>query len=174
MKTPLHERLKKEGRLINDNFSGEWQLFTNIIPKNMSYDVLISRYWELFRRIYEPNLFESRLKRWIENVEYFPKHSSNKKFDIKYMYKFLKTIKYIAFDIDTDMRKFFAKNTIWTLRKNPRLIRTTLTLLAHYRHFYDFVENNALDNNEKVTPFDKALQDEHKDVLRRVHNVTDF
>ncbi|MHC4138824.1 MAG: B12-binding domain-containing radical SAM protein [Planctomycetota bacterium] len=173
-KTPLYERLKKEGRLIGDDFSGEWQLFTNIIPKNIPYDVLINRYWKLFRKIYEPNLFERRLKKWIENVEYFPEHFSNKKFDIKYMYRFLKTIKYIAFDIDTDMRNFIVKNIIWTLCKNPRLIRTTLTLFAHYRHFNEFVENNALDNNEKVTPFDKALQDEHKDVLRRVHNVANF
>ncbi|MHC4270476.1 MAG: B12-binding domain-containing radical SAM protein [Planctomycetota bacterium] len=167
-KTPLHERLKKEGRLIGDDFSGEWQLFTNVIPKKMSYAVLINHYWELFRKIYEPNLFERRLKKWLENVEYFPEHSSNKKFDIKYMYRFLKTIKYIAFDMDSAMRNFFVKNIIWTLRKNPRLIRTTLTLLAHYRHFYDFVENNALDNIENTELFEKTLQDKHRGVLREV------
>lgn len=167
-KTPLHERLKEEGRLISDDFSGEWQLFTNIVPKNMSYVVLINYYWELFRKIYEPNLFEKRLKKWLENVEYFPEHSSNKKCDIKHIHSFLKTVKYIAFNVDTEMRNYFVKNIIWTLRKYPRLIRTTLTLLAHYRHFYDFVKDNALDNSEKMEQFDKTLQDKQRDVLRTV------
>jgi radical SAM superfamily enzyme YgiQ (UPF0313 family) len=159
-KTPLHERLKKEGRLIGDDFSGEWQLFTNVIPKNMSYEVLIKRYWELFRKIYEPELFERRLKRWLENVKYFPEHSSNKKGDIKHMYKYLMTVKYIAFGIDPEMRNFFVKNITWTLRKNPRLIKTTLSLLTYYRHFYDFVKNNALENIENVELFDEGMQKE--------------
>lgn len=167
-KTPLHERLKKEGRLISDDFSGEWQFYTNIIPKKMSYEVLINRYWKLFRRIYEPNLFERRLKKWLENVEYFPEHSSHKKFDIKHMYDLLLTVKYIAFDMDSEMRNYFVKNIIWTLRKYPRLIRTTLTLLAHYRHFYDFVQNNSINNIENVELSNKALQDKHRDVLRTV------
>jgi hypothetical protein len=126
----------------------------------MSYEVLIKRYWELFRKIYEPELFERRLKRWLENVKYFPEHSSNKKGDIKHMYKYLMTVKYIAFGIDPEMRNFFVKNITWTLRKNPRLIKTTLSLLTYYRHFYDFVKNNALENIENVELFDEGMQKE--------------
>ena len=83
-------------------------------------------------------------------------------------YNFLKTVKYIAFDIDLEMRNYFVKNIIWTLRKNPKLIRTTLALLAHYRHFYDFVEDNALENIENTELLKKTLQDKHIDELMEV------
>ncbi|MDR4499228.1 MAG: B12-binding domain-containing radical SAM protein [Candidatus Scalindua sp.] len=172
-KTPLYERLKKEGRLMGDDFSGEWQLFTNVIPKNMSYEVLIKCYWELFRKIYEPDLFEKRLKKWLENVEYFPEHSSNKKCNIKHMYNFLMTVKYIAFEIDSAMRNFFVKNIAWTLRKNPRLIKTTLALLTYYSHFYDFVKNNAPDTIENVELFDKTPHDMQRQTLRLVREYNE-
>ena len=69
--TTLYERLKKEKRLTENNFSGEWQLHTNIIPKQMSLERLSFLYWRLFQKIYQPDLFEDRLLQWLKNVEYF-------------------------------------------------------------------------------------------------------
>jgi radical SAM superfamily enzyme YgiQ (UPF0313 family) len=51
-KTPLYERLEKEGRLIPDaNDSDNTKLSTNIIPKHMAYDDMIARYRELYGRL---------------------------------------------------------------------------------------------------------------------------
>jgi len=76
--TPLYKRMQAEGRLIGDDFSGEWQLYTNIIPKQMSRDELISLYWNLFNKIYHPDAFEARLEQWFNNVKYFNTDYINK------------------------------------------------------------------------------------------------
>lgn len=51
-RTPLYERLKREGRLIeqSDN-TDNTKLGTNFIPKNMAYDVMLDGYRELYRRL---------------------------------------------------------------------------------------------------------------------------
>jgi radical SAM superfamily enzyme YgiQ (UPF0313 family) len=51
-KTPLYERLEKEGRLIPDaNRSDNTKLSTNIIPKQMTYEELIRGYHKLYDRL---------------------------------------------------------------------------------------------------------------------------
>jgi len=63
--TPLYQRLSREGRLAGDDFSGEWQLETNIAPKQMTREELARGYWELFARVYDPERFDERLQRWL-------------------------------------------------------------------------------------------------------------
>ena len=81
--TPLYKRLKAEGRLMQEAFSGEWQLGTNIVPKQMSREDLFDLYWELFQKIYRPELFEIRLEQWLKNVEYSTNAYTNKKGDLR-------------------------------------------------------------------------------------------
>lgn len=144
--TTLYERLNKEGRLIGEDFSGEWQLGTNIIPKQMSREELIDRYWDLFQKIYEPELFESRLEGWLKQVEYFSALYVKKKADLKRCFDIYKMLKYFLFRADTCVRSLFLRNLRKTWRLNPRLMRRAFTLLAQYRHFYDFV-NKSRDFN---------------------------
>ncbi|MCK5568243.1 MAG: DUF4070 domain-containing protein, partial [Spirochaetes bacterium] len=144
--TPLYERLNKEGRLAGEDFSGEWQLDTNIIPKQMSREELIDRYWDLFQKIYEPELFESRLEGWLKQVEYFSTLYVKKKADLKRLFDIYKMLKYFLFRADTCVRSLFLRNLRKTWRLNPRLMRRAFTLLAQYRHFYDFV-NKSRDFN---------------------------
>lgn len=51
--TPLHKRLKEEGRLYDDPN-------LNFIPKNMTREELQTNYWELVRRLYTPEAFLDR------------------------------------------------------------------------------------------------------------------
>ncbi len=52
-KTPLHERLEREGRLIEDsNQTDNTKLGTNVIPKNMSYEQMLQSYRALLRRLF--------------------------------------------------------------------------------------------------------------------------
>ena len=53
-KTPLYERLRKDGRLRLHDFN------CNFVPKNMTPERLQSGYWELLRRLYAPEAFLER------------------------------------------------------------------------------------------------------------------
>src|SRR6185436_1750832 len=51
-KTPLYERIQKEGRLIPDEaLNNNTKAGTNIIPKNMEYDAMVAAYQNLYRRL---------------------------------------------------------------------------------------------------------------------------
>jgi radical SAM superfamily enzyme YgiQ (UPF0313 family) len=60
-KTPLFERLEKDGRLRLHDFN------CNFVPKNMTPERLKSGYWDLLRRLYAPEAF---LERYFKIYEY--------------------------------------------------------------------------------------------------------
>jgi radical SAM superfamily enzyme YgiQ (UPF0313 family) len=60
-KTPLYDRLKKEGRLIEDEPN------CNFHPKQMSREELMQGYWKLLERLYSP---ESFLDRYFHSYRY--------------------------------------------------------------------------------------------------------
>jgi radical SAM superfamily enzyme YgiQ (UPF0313 family) len=53
-KTPLYERLEKEGRLRPGDLN------CNIVPKQMSVSELQQGYWDLLKRLYDPQAFFDR------------------------------------------------------------------------------------------------------------------
>jgi radical SAM superfamily enzyme YgiQ (UPF0313 family) len=137
--TPLYKRLEKENRLIGDDFSGEWQLNTNIIPKQLSREVLLKHYCELFKKIYDPERFHARLLGWLRQMEYHSDLYSHKKFDPKQFFQGVRMIRYFLFRAKPPERKIFFKTLIETGKTNPRLLRRAFSFLAQYHHFYDFV-----------------------------------
>lgn len=85
-KTPLYERLEKEGRLLPDtNRSDNTKLSTNIIPKQMSYEELIRGYHKLYDRLLHHRNIAQRIKnkiRYLTNPTGQEKTLSNEKIDI--------------------------------------------------------------------------------------------
>jgi radical SAM superfamily enzyme YgiQ (UPF0313 family) len=68
--TPLHDRMKREGRLTMDGsemVGSAWA--TNIIPKKMSQEELLEGLRWLGTRLYSPAAFGERLVRCIERLE---------------------------------------------------------------------------------------------------------
>lgn len=63
-KTPLYDRLKKEGRLIEDEPN------CNFHPKQMSREELQQGYWKLLERLYTPEAFLDRYFRSYRYPEY--------------------------------------------------------------------------------------------------------
>ncbi|HLF24055.1 MAG TPA: DUF4070 domain-containing protein, partial [Burkholderiales bacterium] len=52
-RTPLYERLQKEGRLLKESAHGDnTKLGTNFLPKRMSYDAMVRNYQRLYRRLF--------------------------------------------------------------------------------------------------------------------------
>jgi radical SAM superfamily enzyme YgiQ (UPF0313 family) len=85
-KTPLYERLEKEGRLIPDaNRSDNTKLSTNIIPKQMTYEELIRGYHKLYDRLLHHHNIAGRIKnkiRYLTNPSDQEKILSNETMDI--------------------------------------------------------------------------------------------
>ncbi len=145
LKTQLFDRLTKEGRLIGDDFSGEWQLYTNIVPKQMSREELQQRFWSLFKKLYEPKRFDQRLRNWLAQVEYTSPLYVNKRADMKQFATALTMVKHFVFASDSSVRRMFYRNIVRMWKTYPRLMRRTITLLAQFRHFYDFVHARGGD-----------------------------
>lgn len=62
-KTPLHERLAKEGRLIaGANQSDNTKLGTNVMPKGMTYDEMLSGYRALHQRLFSDAGIAARIR----------------------------------------------------------------------------------------------------------------
>jgi radical SAM superfamily enzyme YgiQ (UPF0313 family) len=138
--TPLHERLSREGRLVEREFSGEWQLETNIVPKRMTREELMEGYWELFERIYEPDLFDDRLQRWLAMVEYHGEQGyPTRKADLPEVWMMLRVLGKFLYRSKPAMRRLFWRNVV-RARDLDRGTRIRMfTLLCQYRHFHDFV-----------------------------------
>ena len=140
--TPLHERLKKEGRLREDGFSGEWQLNTNIIPKQMSREELFTRYWSFFKECYDPVVFERRLHSWMAQVEYFAVPYEGKSADLWEALKGIKVFWRLMTKDGKDVRKLFLRCMKKTWKGTPRLMGWLFVILIQYSHFYSFVNKD--------------------------------
>lgn len=66
-KTPLYERLQKEGRLITGvNSADNTKLGSNIIPKQMTYQELVDGYQQLYNRLLTSKSIAARIKNKIK------------------------------------------------------------------------------------------------------------
>ncbi len=139
--TPLYRRLHKEGRLIEEEFRGEWQLSTNIIPKRMSRQTLSKRYLDLFRTLYEPEAFEDRFLHWLKNVDYVNTDYVNKKSDSRQLKFGMRIFRQFLFKEDRRVRRLFFRMMKKTWRIDPKLMKRFFTVITQYSHFYQFVKN---------------------------------
>lgn len=61
-RTPLYERLQREGRLLERaDGSDNTKLSTNVIPKQMSYDTLLTGYKSLYSRLFDDEAIAQRI-----------------------------------------------------------------------------------------------------------------
>jgi len=73
-RTPLYERLKQEGRLIERaDDTDNTRLGTNIVPKSMGYDEMVAGYQRLYRRLLTDRGIATRIRnklRWMRAPVY--------------------------------------------------------------------------------------------------------
>jgi len=150
--TPLFERLMNEGRITENDFSGEWQLYTNVVPKQMTGEELLKEYWGLFRKLYQPELFESRLEKWLKNIDYFNTDYVNKKGDIRQLWFGYRIFKHFIFKENQEIRSLFFRTMKKTWAINPKLMRRFFTLITQYSHFYNFVNRQGSRSINKSLP----------------------
>jgi radical SAM superfamily enzyme YgiQ (UPF0313 family) len=146
--TALYERLQKENRLVGRDFSGEWQLETNVIPKNMSAERLKELYWKLFRRVYEPERYELRLRNWIKQIEYTPALYPKAETDHKLLFKAFPVI-WRFFTTRASVRKVFFANLRWAWQNERTQMSRMMITLAQFLHFFEFVQQGAEQTNDR-------------------------
>lgn len=70
-KTPLYERLVKEGRIIGGaNDADNTRLGANIIPKHMRYDEMVSAYRKLQSRLLRPGNIALRIRNKLKHIRH--------------------------------------------------------------------------------------------------------
>jgi radical SAM superfamily enzyme YgiQ (UPF0313 family) len=141
--TPLYDRLEAEGRLVPRDYGGEWQLHTNIIPKQMTVEELVAGYWRLLRRIYEPARFERRLVDWLEQVEYRPRPYPRARFELNALRHIYTVLRYSVEAAPDPVGKMFLRRIYRGFREQPRHMARIFTLLGQFRHFHDFAAQGA-------------------------------
>ena len=153
--TALYERMKKEGRLIED-FRGFWHLTTNFTPKQMSLQELYLGHKNLLKKLYEPEHFERRMIQWLENVRYFSDLYSTRKKDFYRFFRIIRILRHFLFRVPPSVRTMF-----WNILKaawkiNPRLISRAMSVLVQYWHYYDFGHK---DSEQKAGPVKEGTTD---------------
>jgi len=85
-RTPLHERLAREGRLIGAaDDTNNTRLGTNVMPKRMSYDAMIDGYRALYQRLTSDRGIADRVRskmRHLRNPVYHGEYSPRQRFGI--------------------------------------------------------------------------------------------
>lgn len=142
--TPLFERMKRDGRLIED-FKGFWHLTTNIIPKNMTLEELYEGHRRLFQKIYEPQYFGRRMIRWMENVRYLTSlyPTSTRKKNLFRIFVILRILRHFLFRVPPTVRSMFREVVVSAWRINPRLISRAMSVLVQYWHYYEFTRRDS-------------------------------
>lgn len=139
--TALYDRLKKEGRLTEDNFSGEWQLHSNVIPKQMNKERLRQLYIKFFNDIYYPPAYEQRFLEWLKSVDYHSAVYHRKKTDWRQMRYGLRIFRQFTLREDQVVKAMFWRMLKKTWKINPRLMKRFFTVISQYSHFYHFVDS---------------------------------
>ena len=132
--TRLHERLKKEGRVVNEMSGDNADGSTNIIPK-MGLEPLREGYRKLLGQIYAPKFYYERVRTFLR--EYRPP-KIRFHLDLQYILALWRSIYQLG--IRGVERVHYWKLFFWTLFRRPRLFPLAITLAILGFHFSQVVE----------------------------------
>jgi radical SAM superfamily enzyme YgiQ (UPF0313 family) len=132
--TRLYERMRKEGRLVNEMSGDNVDGSTNIIPK-MGLESLQEGYRKLLAQIYAPKLYYERVLTFLR--EYHPPQIRIH-LDPQYILAFGRSIYRLG--IRGVERVQYWRLFFWTLFRRPQLFPLAITLAIMGFHFRQVVE----------------------------------
>lgn len=138
--TELYQRMKSEGRLINEMSGDNADGMTNIVPK-MDIRVLQDGYQRILKEIYSPRQFYERVKNFL--VNYRPVNSPVH-LETQEILAFFRSIYWLGIrgpDPLEYWRLFF-----WALLKEPAKFPLAITFSIYGFHFMRVFENHILPN----------------------------
>ena len=132
--TRLYERLQKEGRLVNDNISGDnVDGSTNIIPR-MGIEPLREGYRKILSQIYSPKFYYERVVTFLR--EYQPPQITVP-FERQHFLALWRSI-YLLGIRGTDRVQYW-RLFFWTLFRRPRSFPLAITFAIYGFHFRQVV-----------------------------------
>ncbi|MGR3318131.1 MAG: B12-binding domain-containing radical SAM protein [Candidatus Anammoxibacter sp.] len=141
--TRLHDRLEREGRLLNQSSGDNVDGITNIMPK-MGLDTLVEGHRKILKYIYSPEHYYQRVITFLSEFK-APAKNSNNKISLK---KFLRLnrilfrVIYRLGIVDND-RKYFWKILSWTLVHRRELFFLALYQAVAGYHFHKISKLNS-------------------------------
>jgi radical SAM superfamily enzyme YgiQ (UPF0313 family) len=127
--TKLYQRMKQEGRLIEEHSGDNTDGSTNIKPK-MGFDALQQGYTRLISQIYSPEMFYKRVRTFLEN--YNPAKAVVH-LQLDEIYAFLRSIWEIGI-LGKERREYW-NLFFWTLRYAPQKFALAITFTIYGFHF---------------------------------------
>ena len=145
--TRLHQRLKREGRLLGDATGNNTAVELNFVPK-MEPKLLIGGYWAILDTIYSPKYYYQRVLRLFR--EYRPVRLGKFRVQKGYVGAFFKSVLFLG--VLGKERLYFWWLLSWCLFKKPRLFPLAVTYAVYGYHFRKVAEtirgDGAFDNND--------------------------
>ena len=135
-KTPLHERLKRTGRLLADSI-GDQFVFTNIVPQGMSSVQLYEGYKNLLERLYSYRNYRRRAMRLIlsEGARIQTRFAARSQ-DLKILVRMLWTCVFGA----SPRRAWLTLSLLMeTAMRRPGAIRDAIRLALLHKHLYEYM-----------------------------------
>ncbi len=139
-KTPLWERIKREGRLLPYQDG----LCTNIAPRNMSYPELINGYTALVRKLYTPEAYLERYLVSLQNMQGDLFKNDRHPLNLKKISFVFKTLSYYTLTTNGARRAFFLKMLGGTLKQQPKAWKWMVRNLSNFIHFQNFAERYTM------------------------------
>ena len=136
--TRLYERLKREGRLLEQSSGDNVDGTTNIIPR-MNLETLREGYQQILQHIYSPRHYYERVKTFLR--EYQPPQVVRAAPNFQQLMAFFRSI--VRLGIIGRERVQYWKLFFWTLFHRPKLITMAVTLAIYGYHFRTVCEHHV-------------------------------
>ncbi|MBN1774682.1 MAG: B12-binding domain-containing radical SAM protein [Deltaproteobacteria bacterium] len=135
-KTPLHERLKRAGRLVKE-FVGDQFVFTNIVPQGMSSVQLYEGYRHLLQRLYGYRNYRRRAMQMIlERGATVQRRLAGLGQDLRTLGRVIWNCVLKA----SPRRAWMTLSLLlWTAVRRPRRLRDAVTLSLMHKHMHGYM-----------------------------------
>lgn len=129
-RTPLYQRLKREGRILHSPGGDNTDYSMNFIPR-MNKEILLSGYQQILDGIYSSKAFYERLKNFLR--AFHPGASIKRRLNLDGFMALLRSIIYIG--ILSKGRIYYWKLFWWTLLRRPKMFPMAITYSIYGYHF---------------------------------------
>lgn len=139
-KTPLHERLKKAGRIIAESV-GDQFVFTNIVPEGMSRLQLYEGYKRLLQRLYGYRNYRRRAMQFILNKgAQIETHLSVSRQELRILPRVLWHCILRA----SPQRAWLTLSlVVETALRRPRALRNAVAFALMHKHLYEYMRDTC-------------------------------
>ena len=135
--TRLHQRLKKENRLLQSFSGDQMDCSLNFIPK-MNHEALINGYKNILNTIYSPKQYYERIKTFLNEYKPAPRKRALPQLRFSHIRALIKATWVLG--VKERGRKYYWRFFVSTLLKRPRAFPISISLAVYGFHFRKVTE----------------------------------